>query len=192
MTRNKQITTTLVLDKKSHLRQEGTWDPLLQCLYGGTPLLQQQTTKKWYGTKNDCVHAQLEQISHERYKEVEKPNCYFCRAFNKISGLRTKAEYCTGPLQTPPPNGRVKHLSHPSGPTPGHCGTLTPYKEQIQPSPPHPLPHRKWICFSLPLVAAGAPVKPCLNFLSGICWLRRPRILVSNNDFHFIAEAQRH
>ena len=121
-----------MLDKKSHLRQDWTWDPLLQCLYGGTPLLQRQTTKKSYGTKNDCMHAQLGQMLNERCKEVEKPNWYFYRAFNKNSGSGTKAEYCTCPLQTPPPKGWVKRLSHPSGPTTGHCPTLSPYKEQIQ------------------------------------------------------------
>ena len=29
-----------------HVRQAGTWDTLLQCLQLGTPLLQQQHTKK--------------------------------------------------------------------------------------------------------------------------------------------------
>ena len=33
------------------------------------------------------------------------------------------------PPHTPPPNGWAKHLSHRSGPTPGHTPTIIPYKE---------------------------------------------------------------
>ena len=115
------------------MRQGGTWDPLLQCLYGDTPLL--QTAKKRYGTKNDCMHAQLRQMLNERYKEVGKPNCYFCRAFNKISGSGTKAEYCTCPPQTPPTKGWGKSPLWPKHWT-------QPYSLHIRnkssPPPPHP------------------------------------------------------
>ena len=48
------------------LGQTGTWDPLLQCLHLDTPLLEQQDTKKLYGTKNNCVHVQLGQILDKR------------------------------------------------------------------------------------------------------------------------------
>ena len=37
------------------------------------------------------------------------------------------------PLHTAPPEGRASHLSHPSGPSPGHTTTLTPPKGAAQP-----------------------------------------------------------
>ena len=40
----------------------------------------------------------------------------------------------TCPLHTPPPKGWANHLRHPSGPTPGHTPSLTPYKEPAHPS----------------------------------------------------------
>ena len=37
-----------------------------------TPLFQQQNASKLYGTKNNCMHAQLGQIVDKRYKETKK------------------------------------------------------------------------------------------------------------------------
>ena len=37
------------------------------------------------------------------------------------------------PLHTAPPKGWAEHLSHPSGPIPGHTPTLTPYEESARP-----------------------------------------------------------
>ena len=48
-------------------------------------------------------------------------------------GPGAKAAYCTCPLHRPPPKGRAKYLSRPSGQTPGHTPTLTPKKEQTRP-----------------------------------------------------------
>ena len=49
-----------------------------------------------------------------------------------------KAGYYACALCTTPPKGWEKHLSHPSGPTPEHTPTLTPYEEQARtPPPPH-------------------------------------------------------
>ena len=48
--------------------------------------------------------------------------------------LEAKAGYCSCPLKSTPPEGQAKHLSHPSGPTPGHTPTLNPYKKQTHPS----------------------------------------------------------
>ena len=54
------------------LGQSGTWDPLLQCLHLDTPLLEQQDTKKLFGTKNNCVHVQLGQILDKRDQKKKK------------------------------------------------------------------------------------------------------------------------
>ena len=40
----------------------GPFAAVLQCLHLDTPLLKQQNTKRLYGTKTNCVHAQLGQI----------------------------------------------------------------------------------------------------------------------------------
>ena len=43
------------------------------CLLLDTPFLQQQNTKKRYGTKNNCVDVQLGEIMDEIYKETKPP-----------------------------------------------------------------------------------------------------------------------
>ena len=97
-----------------------TWDPLLQCLPPGKPLLQQQNTKKLYGTKNNCVHAQLGQILDKKIQKTKKLNCHFWRAASNAGGREQKQG-------TSNASCTHHHLSHPSGPTPGHTPTLTPY-----------------------------------------------------------------
>ena len=74
----------------------------------------------------------------------------------------TEAGYCAYSLHTAPPTGWADRLSHPSGLT----LTLTSYKGPA--SPPQGVSTRTCYMFSLPGAAAGAPVKPCLNFSSGL------------------------
>ena len=76
-----------------------------------------------------------------------------------------KAGHCACPLHTAPPKAWADHLSHPSGPTPGHTPTLTPYKKQACPLLSEQASKRTCGLFLLP--PAAAPIKPCLNFLSG-------------------------
>ena len=80
----------------------------------------------------------------------------------------------------------AKHLSHSSGPSPGHTCTLTPHKVQAGlPLLRELLIASKGTCslFSLPPSAAEAPVKSCLKFWSGLLSIsmdwRNPRTLVS-------------
>lgn len=84
----------------------------------------------------------------------------------------------TCPLPSTPPEKWANHLSHRSNSTSGH----TPYKEQAC----HPFRERMnkgtSYLFSCLSAIAGAPMKLCLNFLSGfvsvsIDW-RRSRTLV--------------
>ena len=49
----------------------------LEYLHLDTSLLEQQNTKKLYGTKNNCMHVQLGQIMDKRYKKTQKSNCHF-------------------------------------------------------------------------------------------------------------------
>ena len=91
-------------------------------------------------------------------------------AWSKSRGLGAKAGYCACPLHTPPPKGWADHQSHPSSPTPGHTLTLTLtlYKERARPPPQGAGKQGTCCLFSLPSAAAGAPIKPCLNLLSGL------------------------
>ena len=61
-----------------HGHFETGWDPrpfaaVLQSLHLDKPLLEQQNTKKLYGTKNNCLHAQLGQILDKTFKETKNP-----------------------------------------------------------------------------------------------------------------------
>ena len=143
----------------------GTWDPLLQCLLLSKPLLQQQNTKKPHGTKNNCMPVQLGQILDKRHKKTKTPYFHFWRTKSKTWMLGAKARYCACPLHTASPKGCRKHLSHPSGQTPEHTHTLNPLRNKLT-APSGSSKQGK--LFSLPAAAAGTPVKPCLNFLSGL------------------------
>ena len=74
--------------------------------------------------------------------------------------LRVKIGYCACPLHTPTKEVK-KHLSHPSSPRTGPAPTVSPYKE-----PPWGDNQGTHYLFSVSLAAVGAPVKPCLKFLS--------------------------
>ena len=74
-------------------RVETGWDlgpfaVMLQCLHLDKPLLQQQNTKKLYGTKNNCLHVQLGQIMDKKIQKTKKLNCHFWRARSKSRVLR--------------------------------------------------------------------------------------------------------
>ena len=98
------------------------------------------------------------------------------------------------PLHIMPPNGWAKHLSHPSSLTPRHNPTLIPCKEQACPQLREWGSKGNYCLFSLLPGAAGAPVKPCLNFLSGlwsvsiVCEMPRTMwpIESSENDVSFL------
>ena len=62
------------------LREAEDLGPLaavLRCLHLDTLLLEQQNTKKLYGTKSNCVHTQVGQILDKRYKETKKSIGHF-------------------------------------------------------------------------------------------------------------------
>ena len=102
------IIIRIVIDMEMHdqdplqgeVRQAGTWDPLLQCLHLDKGLLEQQNTKKLYGTKNNCTHAQLGQIMD---KKIQKDKNKKPTATSEEPGA--KAGYCACPLHTVPRKG---------------------------------------------------------------------------------------
>ena len=90
----------------------GPFAAALQCL-SNKPLLEQQNAKKLYGTKNNCMHAQLGQNYGKKIQRDQKnPNCHFWRAWSKNRVLGAKAGYWACPLHSTPPEGWAKHLSH--------------------------------------------------------------------------------
>ena len=140
---------------------------LLQCLQLNSPLHELQNRKK-LGLKITVCLCSWGKLWSKDTKRPKKPNCHFWRARSKNRELVAKAGYCACPLHTTPPKGWTNDPSHPSGQTPGYIPTLIPYKEQA-------CPHfGKWASkgtcylFLPPPATARAPVKPCLNFVSGL------------------------
>ena len=93
----------------------GTWD-LGPFAAPGQTSPQGTDTKKPQGTKNNCAHAQLEQIMDKKIPKVQKktktrPSLMKSRDKNRVSWA--KAGSCACPLHSPPPKGWADHLSCP-------------------------------------------------------------------------------
>ena len=165
--RKKKVMAGLKRTNSSRSTELGHWDRLRPGTLGCSAamleiLFKQQNTGELYRIRGNWVHCSWDKLWTGRCKKLkkwkEKPNCYFWRAGrkNKVSGAGVKARCCACPLTSIPPRGWANHLSH---------FTLTPYKE-----PAHPILEDKGIChlFSLSPAVAGVPIKPCLNFSSGL------------------------
>ena len=68
---------------------------------------------------------QLGQILDNKIQEDQKNPTATSEELGAKAGVGRKAGYCTCLLHKTPPKGWEKHLSLPSGPTPGHTPTLT-------------------------------------------------------------------
>lgn len=90
---------------------------------------------------------------------------YGVRSKSRVSG---KSRVLHMPLALSTTKGMPNHLSHSSSLTLGHTPTLTPYKEPGSSSRSKGAGKGTCYFFSIPPVSAGAPIKPCLNFLSGL------------------------
>lgn len=95
------------------------------------------------------------QIMKNKIQKDQNPS-----AISEVSGA--KAECCVCTLHTAPLREWADHLSHLSGPNPGHNHILTPYKKPVC----H-LSGSKEKNLLLVFAAVGALRKTCLNFLSG-------------------------
>ena len=154
----------------------GNWAPLLQCLHLDTLLFEQQNTKKLYGTKNNCMHAQYRANPGQK---IQRPKSQWKLLKSLEQKQGTEHAPCT-------PKGWANHLRQPSGLSPGHTPPLTPYKEQAC----LPLPsgneqtRERVVCSQSPCCSTG-PNKALPGFLCwpliNFCWLRRPRTLVGNS-----------
>ena len=84
----------------------GPFAAVLQCLHPDTTLLKPQNTKKLYGTKNNCVHAQLGQILDPKdTKRPKNPTAAFEEPVAKPGRQEQKQGTAHAPLHTPPPEG---------------------------------------------------------------------------------------
>ena len=128
------------------------------------------------GLKMTPCMLQLGQIMDNMIQKDQKPNCHSCGA---IPGYWEQQQ---GSVRAPAHNtakGWADHLSHP----PGHTCALSTGKEPAQrtlPSDPSPTRSEQGspgLTLSLaltPPAAAGSPVTPCLNFLSGLLSISVP------------------
>ena len=108
------------------------WDPapLASCLHLDKCLLEQQKTKKLYGTKNSYVHVQLRQIMDNEIQKNQKPNCHFLKVGSKRKLLEAKAGCYAWPLHTTSQRGGQTPLC----PTPGHTPYSSPHiSNQLSP-----------------------------------------------------------
>ena len=152
------------------------------CLHLDNPVLEQQNTKKLYGTRNNCVHGHLGQILDERYKKTKKDTK---RPSATSEEPGAKPGYWACPLHTTPPKkGWANHATHSSGLIPRHTPILTPYKEQVS-APLGELASKGTCGWVLsPCCCSSVPSKALPKFLVwtliNFYWLRRPRTLVGN------------
>ena len=141
------------------LRQAGSWDPLLQfyddCT--GTHLSSSDKIQRNCMGLKITACMQLGQILDKRDQKTQLPLLKSpehkqgtahapCTHRHLRGGQTTRATPPAQPLDTPLPSPHIRNqLPPPWGASNGTC-----------------------CLFSLLLAAAGAPVKPCLNFLSGL------------------------
>ena len=120
------------------MRQAGTWDPLLQCCNACTWThlsLSNKRQRNCMGLKiTACMCSWGKFWTQKIQRDQKNPTATFEKAGAKTGCLEQKqGTACTWPLHTTSPKGWAKLLSQPSGPTPGHTPTLTPYKKQACP-----------------------------------------------------------
>ena len=90
-----------------------------------------------------------------RYKRSKKPQSPFLKSQEQNQGTVHVSLYS---------NQLSQPLAQPLDPPP----VLTPHREPAHPSPPLGSEPGNLLLFLLPPAAAGASIKPCLNFLSGL------------------------
>ena len=137
---------------------------MLKCLHLDTPLLQEQNTKKLYGTKNNYGYAKLGQILDKRDQNTQLP---LLKSLEQKKGCwEQKQGTAHAPCTT---KGVGKSPKPPLQPNPWTHPTLIPYEEQACPCP-RSKQAREPVCSHLPSTpaSAGAPVKLSLSFLSSL------------------------
>ena len=118
--------------------------------------------RNYMGLKITACMCSWDKFQAKDTNKPKKPIATFEEPGAKNQVLGAKAGYCSCPLKLTPPEGWAKHLSHPSGPTPGHTPTLIPYKKQTHPSPREQVSKETSCLFSLLPAKVRSPIKFCL------------------------------
>ena len=141
------------------MRQAGTWGPLLQCSHLDKCLLQEQNKRNYKGPKVSMYMCSWGQMMNKKIQKDQNCNFHFWSARSK--SRESARDLC------------MKH--HQEG---QHTTYASPPGRPINPLPcsPHFRDHFAsprgasctcyWIL--LPCVAAGVPVKSCLNSSPGL------------------------
>ena len=162
----------------------GTWDPLLQCCNActWTHLSSSNKIQRNWLKITACIWGKFWTQKIQRDQKAHLP---LLKSLEPKQGVGNKSTVLSCPLHTTPPEGWAGHLSHPLA-RPLDTPLPSPHIRNKL-APPWGASKQKNCClFSLPPAAAGAAVKPCLNFLSGIWSISidwgRPGTLVGNNN----------
>lgn len=136
----------------------GPGDPLLQCCTW-TNFSSSNETQRNCGVEIIMCISSWSKFWTKKYKKTKNPTA---TSEEQKQGIGSKVGTAQAPHSTPP-EGWGTNASHPFSQTPGHtyphpikATSLSSTQEQA----------RETCCylFSLPPAAAGAPIKPCLNF----------------------------
>ena len=145
------------------VRQDEAGRDLAPCAAGASTWTKISSSSKIQrnsqGPKTTTCGRLWGKLQTTRYKKEEETQLSLLKSQEPKLGVGSKSRV----LCVNPTHSTTKGVG---GPTSGHIPTLTPRKE-----PAHPLQGESkgnHDMFSLPLAVAGAPVKPCLNFLSGL------------------------
>ena len=118
-----------------------------------------------------CIHS-WGKLWTRRYKKTKTPTAI-------SEELGAKAGYWACPLHSTPPRGWADHLSHASGPTPGHTPALTPYKEAAHPPWEGNLEQGNLLLVLAPPCCSRSPRKALPEFLVwpliNFCWLGKAK-----------------
>ena len=120
-----------------------------------TPLLEPKDVRKLHETKNNCVPGVVGTNAGHKIQRDERKQLSIFRIV------------CACPLHTILPKEWLHHLNHPSGPISGHIPTLTGVRKKLAPLGDKASRGPSYLLSILPAVS-GAPIKPCLNFLSSL------------------------
>ena len=146
-----------------YVRQAGTWDLLLKCCNACTwisPWVTKYEETVWV-KKSLCARA-TEANAEQIIQRDQKAQLPLLKSPEKKQGT------AHSPLHKTSPKGWANHLSHPSGLTPEHTPTLTPYKEQARPPLQGAGKPKGNLCVLTPPCCSRGPSKVYLNFLSGL------------------------
>lgn len=140
------------------VRQARTWGPLPECLHLDKRPSEQHNTKKLQVTKNHNAYAPLGQKDTRSHKQTTFLRCW---------------EHKQGGVPDPPtvPSRGTDHLNDASCLPHRPAPVVTPFQDGSSSS--RGAGEGTCFLFLLPCAAVSAPIKPCLEFSSGLLSVSR-------------------